>query len=445
MNKHQCLYCSSPCALTLAMSSEGCTNPQCQAYAPPKEEKPAELKEAAPISDSGVKTGRLSSKEPHTSNPPKPDRKVEGLKFLSPTGRAFQPLTLQPIRDYMAERRLPGLKTDYADLEWRAVAHALGMAEVTADPPFGDLYIGIASKILGIPPEQVTMKQRAQAKNSMFQGLYGGGGDDAVDAAAYAMMASYAQKDAEATHSFFEKVEREEAHVRELEKLVPFQLHEQLVSRRCSCTAKVIRVDFLKGFKSKPALVVRESSDCALCKGAMLEGSKANLLKYWRRNTKFMEDFSNSVEMYKVHRLRWAQTLRVTDRKPGVSKESIGVQLLGVMSLVDVPQRFKGLTAIYEYVSIEDPVAGRFRLTISKGSGPKDPYSVLECSAWGLTVNFTRLDPESMMNIKNIHCPQILKEMRADLDKVRTVRTPSEAEMAMFARMRGPIDKKEGT
>lgn len=31
---HTCLHCGSPCELTLAMSSENCTNPKCEAYAP---------------------------------------------------------------------------------------------------------------------------------------------------------------------------------------------------------------------------------------------------------------------------------------------------------------------------------------------------------------------------------------------------------------------------
>jgi len=559
------MFCTSPCEITLAFTSEGCTNPACRAYAAPPAPPKEEAKQEEAAFKANVKTERLSSKEPHVSNTPKPDPVKEGRESAKRPSFMASLYPRSPIpfadpfrREVMGQSQEPILKMDYAELEWRVIAqvalqhygqhghsreltsHMLGkephkvrashmeqveqhlerlavagkmptdvmqllilldliseesiniakakgidpsmiepwmrkrqdprsvrqrrlsprqleelrqvwsLPVVSSDLPYSrtwaeerDFHTQIASQIFKVPPSQITKEQRDAAKSTELSALYGG---LRIISGLDAGLANYAKADAEVTQGLFSAQRLAEARIAGLEKEIPLRHGECLTNRRdCGCKAYVTRVGVDGGYRSEPAILSRrDAKECEHCAGSLLEGTKAALLKWWKRDSESLEAFYSSPQMYKVHRLRWAQTLRVTDRKPGISKNSLGVKLLGVMSLVDVPKRFNGLTAVYEYVSIEYPTTGRFRFTISKGPGPQNERGVvLDRTAWGLTIRFLRLDAESKMNIANIHCPAILSEVHKDLDMNRPVRTPSEAEMAMFAMMRGPHDKKE--
>ncbi|RME66185.1 MAG: DNA polymerase I, partial [Nitrospirae bacterium] len=105
----------------------------------------------------GTATGRLSSREPNLQNIP-----VKG------------PLA-QKIRDaFVAEEGFLLVSADYSQIELRVLAHLSGdEALMEAFHSGRDVHLETASKVFGIPEEEVTSEMRRMAKTVNFGIVYG--------------------------------------------------------------------------------------------------------------------------------------------------------------------------------------------------------------------------------------------------------------------------------
>lgn len=363
--KHKCLFCSSPCEITLAFSSEGCSNPQCQAYkAPPAAERDprqdfntktqqeaAAMMAAAPgecefcwngqllgngngkyptcpecsrtLNMSGMKTGRFSSNQPNFNNVPRvgPEEKRKVINAVALATGRFAPDSSGSISKELMDRFL-------------------------ASP---DIYTEIAAEMYKVPVGEVTSPMRNVVKQRAFATLYG------RDAS---MMKEYAKKDAELT-----------AEVRRQQRLA-----------ECETT---------------------------------------------ERDT-----------------LRWPNTMRVVrGPRPKNPHDKKGMRLAGVLSLVNVPYDNKGALAIYDYVSVELPDAGRCRFRVRRIEGASGFKESRRRSREGkkYVVALSFCADADLEKFMNNHIDDVLAEFENIDDLTHVSRKPTDAEMALFAQRRRQV------
>jgi DNA polymerase-1 len=105
-----------------------------------------------------VATGRLSSTNPNLQNIPVRSQKGKEIR------RAFIPSAIDRVF----------LSADYSQIELRVIAHFSGdEAFIQAFKNNEDIHAATASKIFGIPLDEVTSEQRRQAKSANFAISYG--------------------------------------------------------------------------------------------------------------------------------------------------------------------------------------------------------------------------------------------------------------------------------
>lgn len=351
MNKHICLYCTSPCALTLAFTSEGCTNPRCQAYAAPEEqpiiEKPDAELAGAFLCNNGpqgqrcelcekklaggrrfnmnTETGRLSSKGPNYSNRPRPDY----VPF-------FEHSPASPLLDKNGT--------------------VVGLAAY-------DIHTRNAVRMYGVPPEQVTPEQRRNAKTVFYAKLYGNlSGSPSLRA-----------------------------------------MEERVDSALKQINAKItVDPTYLLHARELPALQPgKETKDCPGCE---------------------MEDSQKKrAAIYEEQAALWPNTMRVLargeDRKLSY-KDKTGSILAGVLSLVEVPAKYGGRYAIYDYVAFAEPQSARCRIRAWRvGSQehwqearPRFQKSDLGVSNHSFRASLAFADLRDEEKLKEHHLPAILDE-----------------------------------
>ena len=102
-------------------------------------------------------TGRLSSSEPNLQNIP----------IRTEEGRLIR-------EAFLAAEGFSILSADYSQIELRLLAHLSGDPDLCeAFSTNTDVHVRTATAIFGVPPEQVTKDQRAQAKTVNFAVIYG--------------------------------------------------------------------------------------------------------------------------------------------------------------------------------------------------------------------------------------------------------------------------------
>ncbi|MFO7573782.1 MAG: DNA polymerase I [Bacteroidales bacterium] len=102
-------------------------------------------------------TGRLSSNNPNMQNIPVRDEAGREIR------KAFVP-----------DKGCTFLSADYSQIELRLMAHLSGDEAMIADFKSGnDIHASTASKIFGVPIDQVTREMRARAKTANFGIIYG--------------------------------------------------------------------------------------------------------------------------------------------------------------------------------------------------------------------------------------------------------------------------------
>lgn len=102
-------------------------------------------------------TGRLSSTNPNLQNIPVRDAEGREIRkaFIPADGKIF-------------------LSADYSQIELRLMAHLSGDSSMISDFLSGqDIHSATASKIFGVPVEEVTREMRARAKTANFGIIYG--------------------------------------------------------------------------------------------------------------------------------------------------------------------------------------------------------------------------------------------------------------------------------
>jgi DNA polymerase-1 len=102
-------------------------------------------------------TGRLSSNNPNLQNIPVRDEKGREIRkaFIPADGYTF-------------------FSADYSQIELRLMAHLSNDAAMIADFESGtDIHAATASKIFGVPLEEVTKEMRSRAKTANFGIIYG--------------------------------------------------------------------------------------------------------------------------------------------------------------------------------------------------------------------------------------------------------------------------------
>jgi DNA polymerase-1 len=103
-------------------------------------------------------TGRLSSNNPNLQNIPIREEKGREIR------KSFIPRSEENIL----------LSADYSQIELRLMAHmSQDPLMIEAFKKGEDIHIATASKIFGVPPEQVTKEQRVKAKTANFGIIYG--------------------------------------------------------------------------------------------------------------------------------------------------------------------------------------------------------------------------------------------------------------------------------
>jgi DNA polymerase I len=103
-------------------------------------------------------TGRLSSNNPNLQNIP----------IRTERGREIRKAFVPRNDEYIL------LSADYSQIELRIIAHMSGDKEMTEDFRSGlDIHAATASKVYGVPPDQVTKEMRRNAKAVNFGIIYG--------------------------------------------------------------------------------------------------------------------------------------------------------------------------------------------------------------------------------------------------------------------------------
>lgn len=187
---HKCIWCGSPCEITLAFSSEGCSNPLCRAYKPPA---PPVAKKSAPVNppecdycyngnllcnaggeEECKECGRLRAEEMK-----KRDEKVDFNRNvrtgrLSSTGPNYSNLPRGDESEADKRKRITeiAIASGIAPDSSGSISKEL-MEKFLSSP---DIYTSIACEMFGVHPYAVTPKQRSLIKQRVYGVIYGSDG-----------------------------------------------------------------------------------------------------------------------------------------------------------------------------------------------------------------------------------------------------------------------------
>lgn len=338
---HKCIWCHSPCELTLAFTSEGCSNENCQAYrpAPPAEVKRAAKKAAANPSDCDYcHNGNLLCN-------------AGGAEECKECGRLREEEKRK--RDYnrnVRTGRLSAKGPNHASLPRADEGRSGSISKEFMEGMASTDYTPIGGFSTGIPELDATFAGGVPAGRLSELSDYPGTG------AAGKSMTDYAKADAEATARLHEAHERE-------------------------------------------------------------------------RRAQIERDI-----------LRWPNTMRVVTGERKVSRDKKGMNLVGVLSLVEAPYNKKGALAIYDYISMEHPTAGRCRFRVRRLTHPDQEVPVTpggrhkKGAKYVVDLSFSeQIDVGAFMKH---HVDAVLAEFEY-IDAVKhTSRKPTDAEAHMFEMMR---------
>ncbi|NPA43117.1 MAG: DNA polymerase I [Chlorobi bacterium] len=124
----------------------------------PKQIHPATGKIHTHFNQAVTATGRLSSTDPNLQNIP----------IRTPRGRQIRAAFIPSREDFLI------VSADYSQIELRLIAHLSGDENMLESFRRGeDIHRATAAKLFGVPPEEVTREQRAQAKTVNFGIIYG--------------------------------------------------------------------------------------------------------------------------------------------------------------------------------------------------------------------------------------------------------------------------------
>lgn len=489
---HTCIYCGSPCEVTLAASSEGCTNNTCRAF------KKAEVALAFDSSDSVSPESRekfIKNLEnvswPKTTVPLKVEPNLD-LKWtcLSPyheepcgnctdcvqkgrekakTFSFSEALYSGNVRSGRFSASRPNFSAIPRFEDGRDARDPVYIVEellgpLDLGPGKQDLHQAAAAKLFATPYGQVTHDQRNKAKQYLYVHLYGG----TTPLISHLELMEKMQKELGYTPeeareklagmaqtvgrilrkgATLDSLKLAEMHADEATKeehSMPLLLGEILTHRVQGIQAKVIKLP-----QGEPGSKNRRQYELAIvgavgtrCAGVSTYGTTGHLLKQWKR------DFDSGVllkhrqaDEFEKNLRWWPNTMRVVV-DPAKYDLKEGADLLGVLSLVQVPQRGKGLIAVYDYVTVMSPKTGRARLTVGRVDGSKYAM-VMDAPCRYVTDNFavtlTHTDKSSIDEISEVHLPAVALEMERHLEKERTPRNMTEAESAWMAAMRKNI------
>lgn len=397
MNKHICLYCTSPCALTLAFTSEGCTNPKCQAYSAKPETDSENWKAAHKASQCqwGSNGGPCAECEKILAE----RKKAKRIDYAPPTVTKVDELVAGAIlctngpqgqRCELCVKTLGGRRfnmntetgrlsskgpnysnrprPDYVPFfEHDNVKPLVNKDGVVVGLTGYDIHTVNAAKMYGVLPEQVTSEQRKNAKMTFYAKMYGSLSE---------------------TLSFRALEEKAELALRQIElrgvTLDPTYLRKLKEGAEASLATHHLQPG-------------KETKDCPGCE---MENSQKKL-----------------ADIYKEQAALWPNTMRVLAPGEIRKKDKTGIPLAGVLSLVDVQAKYGGRYATYDYVTFTNPQSVRCRIRAWrvgalehwKAVQPRfQPHQGVSNSAFRVSIGFA--DREDEERLKTYHLSAILEE-----------------------------------
>ncbi len=423
--KHICLYCSSPCEVTLATSSEGCTNPKCKAHTTPRAEKGSHIIfavdpkgsgrwetadapsvvaydiETHPVRPIGVHTGRLRSDQPN-------------LSIMEVGARV------------------------HAEVEAERAVHRLYGVGFTIDKRYlrllqagQDIHSIVAAQLFGVDPEQVTLKQRKAAKSVLLAERYGHRGKKFWEG-----LIEQGLLTSEDIRDIAQRMLTVEPPASPEEFKTTLSLGEVLRHRWLGTRARVVRVP--RGEGKDRVQYLLDPDEFVM---GRVEGTQGELLREWQRDARLNTSCAD-VSTLKKNTLWWPNTMRVTYKETAAKKDQ---RLLGVLSLVSVLHKDYGRVATYDYITVELPHSGRCRIKMTMREGKDstkrrtghlvaETLSMVQVSE-NFSVSLTYADQEDIVNVCNIHLPRLLKEFEAHRLRGRRPRKATMAEMVLFQRL----------
>ncbi len=462
---HTCLYCGSPCEVTLATSSEGCTNKTCRAYLGIKNFNDQIQREAAEMMESPASKTEVARQIAKSAGVP-----LAELTPFTCTANMNEPCMVCEACTRRQQHRAQAKQIRFTDTQFfptdertaygrtRRLGQLSGVttgrfqsskpnnsnippADIELEFTDGyDMHTENAMKMFGVERDAVTPAQRRAAKSWALAANYGASPeklrllegeifstDEEANTAIRRLRAAgaiYADGSTSKEHS------------------APLLLHEVLTHRdpeRMGLQARVMRLPHgeigSKNRRQYELAIIGMTHDCS---GVRTYGTQGQLLEEWKR------DFGSGdlardqkVSAFEANMRWWPNTMRVVvDPAKYASKE--GADLLGVLSLVSVHHKGGGLTALYDYVTVVSPKTGRARLTIHRGHIEERMLgrSRKRFGSENFAVALTYADEETIAEISKVHLPAVAQEMELHLQKGRTPRNPTMAETCLLDAMR---------
>lgn len=440
---HICVYCNSPCEISLALSSENCTNPKCHAYAPAlralETPVPPEPKEGE---------ARIKN-EPGFRERVK--RAISGLSttiFPVPcvvagcTGEIVQSPTLDktPVcyrcntwfdiginaHDKVALVPLPKPTHNFNKEIQRKAADLM-----TVDP--STQFAGLACPCCQARSMRVVEGSKG-TKPNRFVHCFGCG-------------ASY--EDIQIDDSLHDE---RRFTMKSMQSATLFQDARPLIDK----SGRIVGYD--EGVKTgrlrsdQPNMSNIPRADATWPKGPTFIDPEAG----WgapqhyvapKKETPPCPGCETEAKSYEEKRLRWANTMRVMDRETIMGKQPTkkdGFPILGVLSLVDVDKT--GDRAVYDYVALQalgrdTKSSVRMRVEVQRHAPKKprvwanyiDALRALVGDKSHFDITFTKVYDAGPDFSREVHCIAINLEFEFDRIRARASRTPSIAERAMFS------------
>ncbi len=453
---HTCLHCGSPCELTLAMSSENCTNPKCEAYAPKlkalEQPKPIDVPpghELIPETSPALKKGRQIHRHvermiqsgasdiftaPDVTRPahelaklPCPHCQTNKLRVVENQGRrgpetvvcdhcgcAFENINLEnTIHDEhcFTFKMVPPKTVPEWSKDERHLVDKCGRIVGIEGTRTGRL----SSK----QPNLSNMPRAAFPDRPIFpRGQFGEGIDKTIR--------DYAKKDAEVTHQLHEAlkdlVDADDTYD-VLEGKPPTISEEEFLHPKKRPYGEALRI-----FGAPTNLLARELG----FKDTPEMGSFTKTDLY--RN-KFLSFYPQLADYAREQRRRWPMVLRVLERGEALNDSKDGARLIGVLSLVDI-DIFCPRRTMYEFTAIdEDRASVRCRVGVtllptSKERGHFPHFSTQESARF--SIEAPHLPSSKSKRWWKEHALLILHMFEHDLSRTRVSRNPMQIEKRLW-------------
>lgn len=370
--KHQCLFCGSPCELTLAATSEGCSNEKCRAFAAP----PVEVKKD--IHTRNAEQAWSTPMLPPAIDDPAPYSPCPRCEAYSrKTGRPqvcalhqriqstdFNTTTQQQTAELMkVGRQLGEAMAGFFD-EDRMHFPTLDELVSAAGLPIGELF-------------NIKATQTGRMKSGVDQRRY------------------------------------------------------DVLGRPLSPRSAAKRIGF-----TDAAGLFGVPNHCFVDFNGLSHAEVYELTeKYKEALPRLRIEFYIAKRLRWPHTMRVVDREMVGNANKEVGPTKDSNPLLGVLALVDVPRESDGRTAIYEYISVVTPVSARGRVTIVENAVAIKPSRKYHSEHY-LGVMKAYRNNKDAYALEDVHLPAILEEFELDRARDRAARAPSEAEIEMFKALR---------